>query len=178
VDTILEMAEHRNRPRSKCVAGCLVERYRDRSSQEFPKWTSNRHGEVNILNASNEIRPLRRAGLLSLTSHPACFPRGHAATSRSRRLDHPAVLHHPQLRGDFAARLIGSRGGEPRGSRAREITLIGKHHSYGDDLGLRDGSPNTRAPCANRRDWPGSLLYAYPNRVTQRLLDTLPTPRL
>jgi ribosomal protein S12 methylthiotransferase len=64
---------------------------------------------------------------------------------------------------------------------AREITLIGQDTtSYGEDFGLRDGLAQLLAKLAQVEDllWV-RFLYAYPNRVTQKLLDTLAAhPRL
>ena len=66
-------------------------------------------------------------------------------------------------------------------SGAREITLIGQDTtSYGEDLGLRDGLAQLLERLAQVDDllWV-RFLYAYPNRVTQKLLDTLAAhPRL
>src|SRR5207249_3588584 len=64
---------------------------------------------------------------------------------------------------------------------AREITLIGQDTtSYGEDLGLRDGLAQLLERLAQIDDllWV-RFLYAYPNRVTQKLLDTIAArPRL
>jgi ribosomal protein S12 methylthiotransferase len=66
-------------------------------------------------------------------------------------------------------------------SGAREITLIGQDTtSYGEDLGLRDGLAKLleRLAQVDALLWI-RFLYAYPNRVTQKLLDTLAAhPRL
>jgi ribosomal protein S12 methylthiotransferase len=58
---------------------------------------------------------------------------------------------------------------------AREITLIGQDTtSYGEDLGLRDGLAQLLAKLTRVEEllWV-RFLYAYPNRVTQKLLDTI-----
>ena len=58
---------------------------------------------------------------------------------------------------------------------AREVTLIGQDTtSYGEDLGLRDGLAQLLARLAGVEElqWV-RFLYAYPNRVTQKLLDTI-----
>ena len=58
---------------------------------------------------------------------------------------------------------------------AREITLIGQDTtSYGEDLGLRDGLAQLLEKLAQTENllWV-RFLYAYPNRVTQKLLDTI-----
>ncbi len=57
----------------------------------------------------------------------------------------------------------------------REVTLIGQDTtSYGEDLGLRDGLALLleRLAGVEGLQWVRSL-YCYPNRVTQRLLDTI-----
>jgi ribosomal protein S12 methylthiotransferase len=63
----------------------------------------------------------------------------------------------------------------------REITLIGQDTtSYGGDLALRDGLAKLLEALARVEDllWV-RFLYAYPNRVTPKLLDTLAAhPRL
>src|SRR5262249_21089470 len=63
----------------------------------------------------------------------------------------------------------------------REITLIGQDTtSYGEELGLRDGLPQLLEGLGAIEEllWV-RFLYAYPNRVTQKLLDTLAAhPRL
>ncbi len=60
---------------------------------------------------------------------------------------------------------------------AREINLIGQDTtSYGEDLGLKDGLALLLSRLAAietpHEKWV-RFLYAYPNRVTQRLLDTI-----
>jgi ribosomal protein S12 methylthiotransferase len=64
---------------------------------------------------------------------------------------------------------------------AREITLIGQDTtSYGEDLGLREGLAQLLEKLARTDDllWV-RFLYAYPNRVSQKLLDTIAEhPRL
>ena len=63
----------------------------------------------------------------------------------------------------------------------REITLIGQDTtSYGEDLGLRDGLAQLLAKLAQVEEllWV-RFLYAYPNRVSQKLLETIAEyPRL
>jgi ribosomal protein S12 methylthiotransferase len=64
---------------------------------------------------------------------------------------------------------------------AREVTLIGQDTtSYGEDLGLRDGLAQLLEKLARIEEllWV-RFLYVYPNRVTQKMLDTLAAhPRL
>src|SRR5258708_12318015 len=89
-----------------------------------------------------------------------------------------------ELGGKFRRRRFDSGGREGENlaaSGTREITLIGQDTtSYGEDLGLRDGLAQLLAALAKVDEllWV-RFLYAYPNRVTQNLLDTLAAhPRL
>jgi len=69
----------------------------------------------------------------------------------------------------WCARRESSKG------RGAEITLIGQDTtSYGEDLGLRDGLAQLLEKLAQTDGllWV-RFLYAYPNRVTQKLLDTI-----
>jgi ribosomal protein S12 methylthiotransferase len=110
----------------------------------------------------------------------------HAAYIRiAEGCDHPCTFCIiPELRGKFRSRRFESVVREAENlaaAGAREITLIGQDTtSYGEDLGLRDGLAQLLARLAQVEEllWV-RFLYAYPNRVTQRLLDTLAAhPRL
>jgi ribosomal protein S12 methylthiotransferase len=99
--------------------------------------------------------------------------------------DHPCTFCIiPELRGKFRSRRFESAVREAENLAAagtREITLIGQDTtSYGEDLGLRDGLAQLLAKIAQIEEllWV-RFLYAYPNRVTQKLLDTVAAhPRL
>src|SRR5438067_5442349 len=99
--------------------------------------------------------------------------------------DHPCTFCIiPELRGKFRSRRFDSVVREAKNLAAagtREITLIGQDTtSYGEDLGLRDGLAQLLAKLAQVEEllWV-RFLYAYPNRVTQKLLDTIAAhPRL
>jgi ribosomal protein S12 methylthiotransferase len=93
--------------------------------------------------------------------------------------DHPCTFCIiPELRGRFRSRRFESVVREAKNlaaAGAREITLIGQDTtSYGEDLGLRDGLAQLLAKLGQIEDllWV-RFLYAYPNRVTQKLLDTI-----
>jgi ribosomal protein S12 methylthiotransferase len=61
------------------------------------------------------------------------------------------------------------------GQGVREINLIGQDTTaYGEDLGLEDGLPRLleRLAAVENAGWI-RFLYAYPNRVTQKLLDAI-----
>jgi len=86
----------------------------------------------------------------------------------------------PNLRGKFRSRRFESVVAEAEHLVARgvrEITLIGQDTTcYGEDLGLKDGLALLLARLAEletpQPKWV-RFLYCYPNRVTQKLLDTI-----
>src|SRR5689334_895675 len=93
--------------------------------------------------------------------------------------DHPcSFCIIPQLRGKFRSRRFESVIAEAEKlakSGVREITLIGQDTTcYGEDVGLKDGLALLLEKLAAVPDlrWI-RFLYAYPNKVTGRLLDTI-----
>ncbi len=93
--------------------------------------------------------------------------------------DHPCTFCViPNLRGKFRSRRFESVVAEAEQLVARgvqEITLIGQDTTcYGEDLGLKDGLAALLDRLANIESlrWL-RFLYAYPNRITGRLLDTI-----
>src|SRR5579862_4160862 len=99
--------------------------------------------------------------------------------------DHPCTFCIiPQLRGKFRSRRFESVVAEAErlaASGVREITLIGQDTTcYGEDFGLKDGLGLLLDRLAQIDDlrWI-RFLYAYPNRITGRLLETIAAhPRL
>ena len=93
--------------------------------------------------------------------------------------DHPCTFCViPNLRGKFRSRRLESVVAEATRLIAhgvREITLIGQDTTcYGEDLGLKDGLALLldRLAVLPGLRWL-RFLYAYPNKITQRLLDTI-----
>jgi len=93
--------------------------------------------------------------------------------------DHPcSFCIIPQLRGQFRSRRFESVLAEAERlaeSGVREITLIGQDTTcYGEDLGLKDGLALLLKKLAGVEGlrWI-RFLYAYPNKITGRLLDTI-----
>jgi ribosomal protein S12 methylthiotransferase len=188
VDAILEMAEHKKFGAAKklIVAGCLVERFREQILEQVP--------EVDAVVGTGEVERILEAvegDLRVLPAQPPAFlyhdltprvittPRHAAYIKIAEGCDHPCTFCIiPQLRGKFRSRRFESVVREAENlaaSGAREITLIGQDTtSYGEDLGLRNGLAQLLARLAGVEDllWV-RFLYAYPNRVTQQLLDTL-----
>jgi ribosomal protein S12 methylthiotransferase len=93
--------------------------------------------------------------------------------------DHPCTFCIiPQLRGKFRSRRFESVIAEAERlalSGVREITLIGQDTTcYGEDFGLKDGLALLLERLAGIQDlrWI-RFLYAYPNKITGRLLETI-----
>jgi ribosomal protein S12 methylthiotransferase len=194
VDAILEMAEHKKFGAAKklIVAGCLVERYRKEILEQVPEVDAVvGTGEVErILEAVEgdlKVLPAQRPSFLyhDLTPRVITTPKHQAYIKIAEGCDHPcSFCIIPQLRGKFRSRRFESVVREAENlaaSGTREITLIGQDTtSYGEDLGLRDGLALLLEKLAAVESllWV-RFLYAYPNRVTQKLLDTLGShPRL
>jgi ribosomal protein S12 methylthiotransferase len=99
--------------------------------------------------------------------------------------DHPcAFCIIPQLRGKFRSRSIESVVTEARRLAAqgvREVNLIGQDTTcFGEDLGIQDGLAALLEQLAQVEElrWV-RFLYAYPNKITPRLLEVLAKyPRL
>ena len=93
--------------------------------------------------------------------------------------DHPcSFCIIPQLRGQFRSRRFESviaEAGRLAQSGVREITLIGQDTTcFGEDLGLKDGLALLLGKLAGVAglQWI-RFLYAYPNKITGRLLATI-----
>ena len=194
VEAILEMAEHKKFGSAKklIVAGCLVERYRNEILEQVP--------EVDAVVGTGEVERILEAvegDLKVLPAQPPTFlyhdltprivttPKHQAYIKIAEGCDHPcSFCVIPQLRGKFRSRRFESVIREAENLAAagtREVTLIGQDTtSYGEDVGLRNGLAVLLEKLASVEEllWV-RFLYAYPNRVTQQLLDTLAAhPRL
>ncbi len=106
-------------------------------------------------------------------------PRSSAYIKIAEGCDHPcSFCIIPQLRGKFRSRRLESIVAEAEkliAQGVREITLIGQDTTcYGEDLGLKEGLATLLDALAVL---PGlkwlRFLYAYPNKVTTRLLETI-----
>ena len=189
IDTILEMSEHKRTGRAQklIVAGCLVERYRGDIRKDLP--------EVDHIIGTNELD--RIVGLCQGDSQPTTAfepylyhdltprilttPRHYAYIKISEGCDHPCTFCViPQYRGANRSRRFESVVSEATrlyGQGVRELNLIGQDTTaYGEDLGIKDGLSQLLARLAQietpLEKWV-RFLYAYPNKVTQKLLDTI-----
>jgi ribosomal protein S12 methylthiotransferase len=190
IEAILEMAEYKKIGRAKklIVAGCLVERYRADIRKDLP--------EVDAVIGTNELD--RIVGLCEgwaggsepaaepylyhdLTPRVLATPRHFAYIKIAEGCDHPCTFCViPQYRGGFRSRRFESVVNEATRlfqQGVREINLIGQDTTcFGEDLGLKDGLAALLARLAQIQTaepvWI-RFLYAYPNKVTQKLLDTI-----
>jgi ribosomal protein S12 methylthiotransferase len=106
-------------------------------------------------------------------------PRSSAYIKIAEGCDHPcSFCIIPQLRGQFRSRRFESviaEAGRLARSGVREITLIGQDTTcYGEDLGMKDGLAVLLEKLAGIEglQWI-RFLYAYPNKITGRLLETI-----
>src|SRR5215467_6576470 len=106
-------------------------------------------------------------------------PKASAYIKIAEGCDHPCgFCIIPQLRGKFRSRHFESVVAEAErlaSGGVREITLIGQDTTcYGEDLGLKDGLPLLLERLAQIKElrWV-RFLYAYPNKITGRLLETI-----
>lgn len=190
IETILEMAEYKRTGRAKrlVVAGCLVERYRNELQLQIP--------EIDAVLGTNELETVvshceggydatvPAEGIEPYLYHDLTPRR--LATSRpmayvkiNEGCDHPCTFCIiPKFRGGFRSRRFESVVRESEnlfGQGVSEINLIGQDTTmYGEDLDIKDGLANLLARLARIDDggWV-RFLYAYPNRVTQKLLETM-----
>jgi ribosomal protein S12 methylthiotransferase len=189
VDTILEMAEYKKSGTLKrlIVAGCLVERYGDEIRQTLPEVDAViGTNELDAIVAACEGTPVTAspAGLYlynEKTPRVLATPRHFAYIKIAEGCDHPCTFCIiPQFRGGFRSRQPDSVVAEAArlfAQGVREINLIGQDTTcYGEDLGIRDGLAllleRLAAIETPRQKWI-RFLYAYPNKVTQKLLDTI-----
>ncbi len=189
VDTILQTAEYKKtgRARRLVVAGCLVERYRSELQEQIP--------EIDAVLGTNEIESIvghcegwdaqpatgTEGGYLyhDLTPRRLATPRHFAYMKINEGCDHPcSFCIIPQLRGNFRSRRFESVVSEAErlfGLGVREINLIGQDTTaFGEDLGIKDGLPTLldRLARLENAGWI-RVLYAYPNRVSTKLLETI-----
>jgi ribosomal protein S12 methylthiotransferase len=194
VDTILEMAEYKRigRARKLIVAGCLVERYRGDIRKEMPEVDAlvgvNQLSSIVALcegpcqdSQEVESNPLEPYLYHDLTPRVLSTPRHFAYIKIAEGCDHPCTFCViPQYRGKFRSRRFESVISEATRlfqQGIREINLIGQDTTcFGEDFGMRDGLAILLERLAQietpREKWI-RFLYAYPNKVTQRLLDTI-----
>src|SRR5574340_291647 len=140
---------------------------------------------IEAVEGSLKVLPAQPPSFLyhDLTPRIITTPKHQAYIKIAEGCDHPCTFCIiPQLRGTFRSRRFESVVREAQNlaaAGAREITLIGQDTtSYGEDLGLRDGLAQLLEKLAGVEEllWV-RFLYAYPNRVTQKMLETVAAHR-
>jgi len=193
-ETIREMGQlkRHGRLRRLVVAGCMVQRDADEMKRLLP--------EVDGFVGLNDVERIEQACALDNAPFvpdlgPAAYiPREDAgrilATSGasaylkiSEGCDNPcAFCIIPKIRGAFRSRTIESLVAEAHALAAggvKEINLIAQDAtSYGSDIGERGGLPALLEALDAVEDlrWI-RILYAYPSKVTTRLMDAMATAR-
>ena len=193
VDTILEMAEFKRTGRAQrlIVAGCLVERYRNDIQKQIPEVDAvigtNELEKINALCEGLEPKSAAFEPYLyhHLTPRVLATPRHFAYMKIAEGCDHPCTFCViPQYRGAFRSRRLESLVSEATnlfGQGTREINLIGQDTTcYGEDFGLKDGLSvllERLAKIETEHEKWVRFLYCYPNKITQKLLDTIAANR-
>src|SRR5207342_3196998 len=188
IDTILEMAEYKKFGSAKklIVAGCLVERFRDQILEQVPEvdavvGTGEVERIIEAVQGDLRVLPAQPPAFLyhDLTPRIVTTPKHAAYIKIAEGCDHPCTFCViPELRGKFRSRRFESVVAEAErlaSSGVREITLIGQDTTcYGEDFGLKDGLALLLEKLAAIDDlrWV-RFLYAYPNKITGELLDTI-----
>jgi ribosomal protein S12 methylthiotransferase len=189
VDTILEMAEYKKTGKAQrlVVAGCLVERYRADIQKNLPEVDAvlgtNELAKITALCEGLAPKPIAPEPYLyhDMTARVFTTPRHSAYIKIAEGCDHPcSFCIIPQFRGQFRSRRFESVVNEASrmfATGVREINLIGQDTTcYGEDFGLKDGLAELLGRLASipteLPKWV-RFLYAYPNKVTQKLLDTI-----
>ena len=195
IAAILEMAEHKKRgtARKLIVAGCLVERCREQIQREIPEVDAvlGINEVERIVSACQDTAPAEWAQppvldpylYHDLTPRVLATPRHYAYIKINEGCDHTcSFCIIPKLRGPFRSRRFESVVAEAErmlSQGVRELVLVGQDTTwYGEDLGIRDGlalllERLAQLPGLERAGGWIRFLYCYPNRVSQRLLDTI-----
>jgi len=188
--TIREMAalKKRGKLRRLVVAGCLVQRSAEKMRADLP--------EVDSFLALNDVEriveacepdgaafepDLRPATYLPAADAPRLLtsPGPSAYLKIAEGCDNPcAFCVIPQIRGAFRSRShesLVTEAGSLAAAGVRELNLIAQDStSYGEDLGDSGGLPALLRALGEVEGirWV-RLLYAYPNKMTEELMETL-----
>jgi len=190
IEAILECCESKGRGRLKCVAvtGCLAERYREELAAEIPEAdvilgiganltlgeaiSSALKGKRVVRFADKELLPMNGERLLTTPPYYAYIK---VAEGCDNRCSYCSI---PLIRGGFRSRKFEDIVEEARAlakKGAVEINLIAQDTTrYGEDLYGESRLPELIEAVAEIEEvkWV-RILYCYPDRVSDRLLDTM-----
>ena len=190
IDTILECCAAKGEGRLKCVAvtGCLAERYRAELASEIPEVDvvlglggNRRIGEAireavkgNHFIEYGEKESLSMEGERILANEP-WFAYVKVAEGCDNRCSYCAI---PLIRGRFRSRPMENILEECRRlaeSGVTELNLVAQDTTrYGEDLDGESRLPELiDAVCALEKVHWVRVLYCYPDRVTDRLIETI-----
>ena len=190
IDTILECCAAKGEGRLKCVAvtGCLAERYRAELASEIPEVDvvlglggNRRIGEAireaakgNHFTEYGEKESLSMEGERILANEP-WFAYVKVAEGCDNRCSYCAI---PLIRGRFRSRPMENILEECRRlaeSGVTELNLVAQDTTrYGEDLYGESRLPELiDAVCALEKVHWVRVLYCYPDRVTDRLIETI-----
>ena len=190
IDTILECCAAKGEGRLKCVAvtGCLAERYRAELASEIPEVDvvlglggNRRIGEAireavkgNHFIEYGEKESLSMEGERILANEP-WFAYVKVAEGCDNRCSYCAI---PLIRGRFRSRPMENILEECRRlaeSGVTELNLVAQDTTrYGEDLYGESRLPELiDAVCALKKVHWVRVLYCYPDRVTDRLIETI-----
>lgn len=191
INAILEMAAYKESGscRRLVVAGCLVERYRDRIIEQLPEIDAvvGLDELTRIVDACSGEYPdssvTRTERSRFLYNHE--FKRVLATPGYSAYLKIAEGCNHgcsfcviPSIRGSFRSRNPDSvlmEAEDLAGRGVRELNLIAQDSTlYGHDLGLNDGLSSLLRDLSgvSGLEWI-RFLYTYPNSITDTLLQTV-----
>ena len=179
IDAILDAASRKGKTLKKLiVTGCFAERYGKEAAQSLP--------EVDVfLNIADEIKIVETVDALTGTTRPnPCFDAGRVLTTPA----HYAYLKIadgcdnkctycaiPSIRGKYLSRPIEDLYREAlslRENGVKELVLVAQDvTAYGIDLYGKYALVDLLEELVKIDFWKIRLLYAYPERIDQRLID-------
>lgn len=179
INTILRLAERKRPGQRLVVAGCLTQLYGDEVAREIP--------EIDQVFGAGQWEDVAAAAGeaveapwdIPLTSVPAPH-RASAYLKISDGCNAPCTFCIiPTIKGRLASASAGSIVAEAQRLAAtgvRELVLVAQDSTaWGEDLGIRDGLSGLLrliAEAVPQVPWI-RLMYAYPGRVTERLIRTM-----
>jgi len=192
IDVIFDMARLKEDKKSQTsalvIAGCLAERYREKLAQLIPEADAvvgiGRNGDITdivkkALSGQRTLSfdlpeklPLEGSRLLSTSRHYAYLK---IAEGCSNRCTYCAI---PSIRGHFRSRKpqdIISEARRLAAGGAKELILVAQDTTaYGKDLsGKATLSSLLREMAQIDELWKIRVLYAYPDNITDELIDTM-----
>jgi len=188
IQAILEVAERKKegRVRKLVVAGCLVQRYKDELREAIPEIDgfiplSATGSVVRLLAAPDLKTPVTKDVALydSLQPRLLATPPHLAYVKIAEGCDNPcSFCSIPGFRGPNHSRPVKDVVREVQNLAAggvKEAVLVAQDTTdYGSDLGLKEGFSKLLQALDRDTEMPWiRVLYAYPNHVTTRLLETM-----